>query len=527
MGKLTKQLIGKEDLSIQYNTNDPEQFSRLNSVGGTINLYQIPDIWTYTGAIRPGDIIVKGPWLDVRAYGAIGDGVTDDTAAIQAAHAAAVVAGYKCVVFPAGTYQFTTLTWSPHVGARAVGKVYLRTANASGRTIQISDQYGRPALYGINAPRNTIFDGQFYLINTNAANTAIAWTFGGLTNSYYCNIATALRGVETRGFHGGVYEFRYNAFLLDFYSCFDWGNNGPRIIVADPITNTGENINFHSCYFGTGASYLFDINTAYIPDFNFYGCSADYLLGLNKPGNSAPLTAVNWFGGCLEWDTVAAAYLQNDSASTWNIDGAVVAPTALAGWPTPLISQTTGVGTTNFINIKYVIPGLTPTLHDYVSATSKGVLDYSPNYQGGNTPSGLVTYHASAIIGYTGVTGRELTYTPTWSGTIGNGTLVGIYTRIGNRVDVSIKLIWGTTTSHGAAPQTLALPYQANATYPGVGSWWADDNGTGNRTGTAKVAPGGTSMTLYDDATAGQVTNAVPMTWAVNDQIHVLLTYFL
>ena len=66
MGSLTKALIGKEDLSIQYNTNAPEQFSRLNSTGGTIDLYQIPDIWTGLGKIKvakietsqtdPGDI---------------------------------------------------------------------------------------------------------------------------------------------------------------------------------------------------------------------------------------------------------------------------------------------------------------------------------------------------------------------------------------------------------------------------------------------------------------------------------------
>ena len=39
----------------------------------------------YTRTHRLADIITKGPWVDVRAYGAVGDGVTDDRAAIQAA----------------------------------------------------------------------------------------------------------------------------------------------------------------------------------------------------------------------------------------------------------------------------------------------------------------------------------------------------------------------------------------------------------------------------------------------------------
>ena len=110
MGQLTKQLIGKEDLSIQYNTNDPEQFSRLNSVGGTINLYQIPDIWTGTGRINVGQILKAGeallPWVDVRDYGAKGDGVTDDRAAIQAAITACPTNG--TVYIPESNYLLST-----------------------------------------------------------------------------------------------------------------------------------------------------------------------------------------------------------------------------------------------------------------------------------------------------------------------------------------------------------------------------------------------------------------------------------
>ena len=46
--------------------------------------------------------------INVKDYGATGDGVTDDTAAIQAAHDAAVAAGGGVVAFPQGAYKCDT-----------------------------------------------------------------------------------------------------------------------------------------------------------------------------------------------------------------------------------------------------------------------------------------------------------------------------------------------------------------------------------------------------------------------------------
>jgi hypothetical protein len=47
-------------------------------------------------------------WYNVKSYGAVGDGVTDDTAACQAAVAAACASTYGRVVYwPAGSYKLT------------------------------------------------------------------------------------------------------------------------------------------------------------------------------------------------------------------------------------------------------------------------------------------------------------------------------------------------------------------------------------------------------------------------------------
>jgi hypothetical protein len=76
-------------------------------------------------------------WFNVRAYGAAGDGATDDTAAVQDAIDACAAAGGGTVYFPPGIYQLTTAAYGtpnaqlhlptrrlddvPHVSIRLLG----------------------------------------------------------------------------------------------------------------------------------------------------------------------------------------------------------------------------------------------------------------------------------------------------------------------------------------------------------------------------------------------------------------------
>lgn len=90
------------------------------------------------------DVISTGPWIDVRAFGAAGNGTTDDTAAIQAAfdyvtttrQTAAQSVAYGSgnrVYFPRGIYkvssQITVPSYSTIVGDRSVLKATVNTFN--------------------------------------------------------------------------------------------------------------------------------------------------------------------------------------------------------------------------------------------------------------------------------------------------------------------------------------------------------------------------------------------------------------
>lgn len=78
---------------------------------------------TATGAIIGPAFRAKGdPVFNVKAYGAVGDGSTDDSTAAQAAADAAAAAGGGTVYFPAATYRLTqTLQLGTRVGVRGAG----------------------------------------------------------------------------------------------------------------------------------------------------------------------------------------------------------------------------------------------------------------------------------------------------------------------------------------------------------------------------------------------------------------------
>lgn len=66
MGILTKGMIGKEDLEIQYNTNAAETVNRSGSTGGSVPITKIPDIWNGLGKINVKSAIIDG--IDYTAH---------------------------------------------------------------------------------------------------------------------------------------------------------------------------------------------------------------------------------------------------------------------------------------------------------------------------------------------------------------------------------------------------------------------------------------------------------------------------
>lgn len=119
-------------------------------------------------------------------------------------------------------------------------------------------------------------------------------------------------------------------------------------------------------------------------------------------------------------------------------------------------------------------------------------------------------------------------YTPTWSGTIGNGTVTGAYLKIGRTVHYRISVTWGSTTSHAAATQTFTLPAAAHAFYVGnsaIGTGSAIDASTAIYTCTVLHTDSSSIVYMARDSNSTAVSNSAPFAFATGDATVLVGTY--
>lgn len=151
------------------------------------------------GSARMLGSFLTGPFMNVKGWGAVGDGVANDTAAIQDAIDTASAAGGGVIFFPVGTFKVTTITVPAKVQLRGCGRGSLITSAANAYAVDCGGAAG--ALY----------------YNIAVCDLAIKGT------------ADNTKGVRLRGVAGGLLsnlylEGAFSATAANVGVCIDGGN---------------------------------------------------------------------------------------------------------------------------------------------------------------------------------------------------------------------------------------------------------------------------------------------------------------
>jgi hypothetical protein len=217
--------------------------------------------------------MITGAPVNILDFGAVGDGTTDDTAAIQAAHDSIVTSAQPGVLcFPSGTYKCTSeltinVGYVSCVGQRAI----LDFSSVTTTIPCITFIGGNPVSGNPYNQADCVFEG-FKIVGPSNLLCA-ALVFDQLTAG--SNLGPAhmtVRNCNIVNFNDGI-QILNHSYLLTF-DCVDISNCFHGIYGINPVVDAGENIRFnngtiYACYEG----FLNDNGSS---DWNFYGTSFDF-----------------------------------------------------------------------------------------------------------------------------------------------------------------------------------------------------------------------------------------------------------
>lgn len=233
--------------------------------------------------------MVKGAPINVRDYGAVGDGVTDDTAAIQAAVNATPTG--TTVYFPAGTYAVSNaITINKPLVVRGSGPGSF-VADTGGSYLKQTDNTKNgftlvPTVGGYAFGQWGILDVHFYdlaILGPSNANRAVFGIGVDTTvngGNYHVRECT-FNNLNIRYFGTGI-NLTGICYLNDFYGgCFSYNNNGFELLKG-AAPDRGSQTRFFGTTFSliTNDCIRWNLDTD-SGDISLFGCTlADAKRGL-------------------------------------------------------------------------------------------------------------------------------------------------------------------------------------------------------------------------------------------------------
>lgn len=263
--------------------------------------------------------------LNVKFWGAKGDGNTDDTQAIQSAIDAALdltLNGYLTkqydVIIPGGWYAVSGLVMSPLVHLKPIGTVIfygnddtqsvltIKPGNSDLEKIYVSNF---PSQQYMNAPLINGGNGSIYIKGKSVRGSfkGVGLELGGKVSYGDTNPLSRynIDGLAVSNFDTLVKINTKDNYIGSFTNChIEGGNIGVQFGDRENNVNvnSGENYGFYQCVIASCDDVAIDLNT--MADLNFHGCSFDFnstAINLNSG-----IANVNIIGGHLEHNYIVA-----------------------------------------------------------------------------------------------------------------------------------------------------------------------------------------------------------------------------
>jgi hypothetical protein len=292
-------------------TND-DVLQRKSGAWANRTMLQLGTDLRSSGSLRDtGDVV-----FDVKAYGAVGNGVANDSTSIQNAINACNTAGGGTVWFPPGTYLITTNPIKLYSGSTPTivpyNNVTLKGAGSDGVTGTIIKQTttGVDVIKGLNDGANGAQS-----LNCSVRDMCLAWGTATKTNSGN-GIYLAQQSAGGPSFHGWQIS---NVHCINFQGSGKYGFNFESIIVSTITTceatecangfylngrvsgmfsSVSTSVTFQNCYANMGANAVYGFRSSDNTYISFVGCAVDY--AVNATGAAYFVEGSNSvsFNGC-------------------------------------------------------------------------------------------------------------------------------------------------------------------------------------------------------------------------------------
>lgn len=425
--------------------------------------------WDITNLIlKVKNVQVSGssPWADVKAYGAVGNGIADDTAAINAAITAVSANGGK-VFFPVGTYLITSKISVP-------ASVELRGVNPNASVIKKGYNGAMFDLAGFAGMVSLKIDGNNGAFTGNGAEISGATSPSQYIDRCYFLNFTGNAGnycVEYTVLNAGSQSYIINSLLTTTIA----GNVAVKYPTALEVGNPRAIINCQG-----GGSVLIDFGGA-----NDCYFAKNYTNGLLFSTANASIVLVE---GCRLATLGAGITVHGSAIHIINCE--------FAGTLTLAADAT-----------KCVIVGNGVTNWDITDLGTGNVIE-----------GGVNTLFTPAWTAESGA-----------APAIGNGAIIANYSRMGAYIHIQIQMSFGTTTTFGSGGiWNVSLPQVDDNVPPKqIGIIRCQCAGVA-RMGTAELQQGLGTLRFginNNSANIGFATSAFPGAWASGDFVFIDIIY--